>query len=60
MTGPILSFIQALIGAVPRIIDLVKSGRDAKDIKLGEVISTDALSTLEGARDEAADFISNG
>jgi len=56
----ILPFIQALISAVPRIIDLIKQGRDASSIKLGEVISTDAIEALTAARDEADDFITNG
>ena len=55
-----LSFVQTLIGAIPAIVKLVRAGRNPADIKLGEVISTDALKTLESARDDAQSFIDNG
>lgn len=56
----VIAFIQQLIGAVPRIVELVKQGREPGGIKLGEVISTDALDTLRDAQDEAADYLKNG
>ncbi len=51
---------QGLLGAIPKIIELIKKGRDPGGITLAEVISRDALATLEGARDKGADFIENG
>lgn len=47
---------QSLLGAIPKIIELVKQGRDPKGISLGEVISTDALATLKESKAIASDF----
>lgn len=55
-----IAIIQALIAGVPKIVELVKQGRDPKGIKLGEVISTDALDKLSESKADAADFIANG
>lgn len=56
----VIAIAQALMGAIPKIVDLVKKGRDPSEIKLGEVISTDALAKLRSAKDRADDFIANG
>lgn len=52
--------IQALAAGIPRIVELIRQGREPGGIKLEEVISTDALSKLEQARDDAQNFIDNG
>jgi len=56
----IIAIIQALIAGVPRMIELIKAGRDPGSIRLAEVISTDALEQLRSARSTAQDFIDNG
>lgn len=56
----VLGFGQALLGAIPRIIQLIKQGRDVGSIKLEEVISQDALDKLTAAKKEAEDFIRDG
>lgn len=56
----VLAFANAVIAGIPKVIELIKSGRKLKDIKLGEFISTDAIEKLEGAKAEADDFIKNG
>ncbi len=47
---------QSLLGAIPKIIELVKQGRQAGSISLSEIISTDALETLEESKAIASDF----
>jgi hypothetical protein len=47
----------ALASAVPKIIALIQQGRDVKDIKLSEVISTDALEEIRSANSRAKNFI---
>ncbi len=47
---------QSLLGAIPKIIELVKQGREAGSISLSEIISTDALATLEESKAIASDF----
>ena len=56
MQTAIIAIIQALIAGVPKLIEVIK-GRDPKDIKLGEFISTDALQTIRDANKRADDFI---
>jgi hypothetical protein len=56
----IASFVAALVGAIPKIVSLVRSGKDIKEIKLGDVVSTDALESFRRAHDKAQDFINNG
>jgi hypothetical protein len=55
-----LAFAAAVIDGIPKVIDLIKSGRSLKEIKIGEFVSTDAIEKLEGAKADAADFIANG
>jgi hypothetical protein len=56
----VLAFATAVIDGIPKVIDLIKSGRSLKDIKIGEFVSTDAIEKLEGAKAKADDFIKNG
>lgn len=56
----ITALAQALIGAIPKIIELVRKGRSPGSIKLHEVISTDALDQLEQARAKAQDYVDGG
>ena len=56
----LITIINALVSSVPRIIELARQGRDISQIKLGEIISTDALEKLASARESAEDFIKNG
>lgn len=55
-----IAIAQALIGGIPKIIELIRKGRDPGSIKLSEVISTDALAVLKKAKQDATDFIENG
>jgi len=55
-----IAIAQALVAGVPRIIELVRAGRDPGGIKLDEVISTDALDKLRSAKTRADDFLANG
>jgi len=57
MQAAIIAIIQALIAGVPKLIEIIKSGKDPKDINLGEFISTDALQTIRAANKRADDFI---
>jgi hypothetical protein len=56
----IITIGQALIGAIPRIVDLVRAGRDPGSLKLDELISDDALAVLKRARDKAKAFVDTG
>ena len=56
----IAALAEALVGAIPQIVELVRKGRDPGSIKLDEVISTDALATLHRAQKKAQDFITEG
>ena len=49
-----------LIEAIPKIIKAIKSGKDPSEIKLGDVVSRDALAKLKSIKSDADDFISHG
>jgi hypothetical protein len=55
-----LAIISAVIGGIPKLVELLDQGLDPADIKLGDFISTDALKVLEAAKADAQDFITNG
>ena len=57
MQTAIIAIIQALIAGVPKLIELAKSGRDPKDVKLGEFISSDALETIRDTNKRVDDFV---
>lgn len=56
----IVAFGAALFNAIPKIISIIRSGKDIKEIRLGDVVSTDALSSFQRAHEKAQDFINNG
>ncbi len=56
----IASIGQALIAAIPKIIELVNQNRDPGSIRLEEIISTDAIDKLKATKDRQQDFIDNG
>jgi hypothetical protein len=53
----IISIIQAIIAGVPKLIELIKQGRDPGGVKLDEFISTDALEKIRQANKKAQDYI---
>lgn len=55
-----IMIIQALVAAVPKIVELIKAGRDMKDITLGEVVASSALAKIRAANKAADDFIAKG
>ena len=55
-----IAIITAIANGIPKLVQLIKSGRNPADIKLGEFISTDALKVLEDAKADQQDFIDNG
>ena len=56
----VVKLVQGLLGAIPKIIKLVRAGRDPATINLDEVVSTDARAVLEGAKKAGQDFIDGG
>lgn len=52
----IKSITNALVSGVPKIVSAIKSGRKVEDIKLGEVISADALEQIDRAISKSSDF----
>lgn len=56
-TSAIIAIIQAIVAGVPKLIELIKQGRDPGDVKLDEFISTDALSKIRAANKKADDYI---
>lgn len=56
-TTAIVALIQAIVSGVPRLIELIKQGKDPGNIRLGEFVSTDALSKIQAANKKADDFI---
>jgi len=55
-----IAIATALVSGIPKLVEAIKAGRDPKDIKLGEFISTDALAKIKAANQRADDFINNG
>lgn len=57
MTTTIVAIATALVQGIPKLIEAIKAGRNAAEIKLGDFISTDALDTMDRAiaRSEAAE-----
>ena len=57
-----ITIAKALIEGIPKIIEAVKKGRNLKDMKLEEFISTDALEKIQKANNDpyVDDFIKNG
>lgn len=55
-----IAIITAIANGIPKLVQLIKSGKNPADIKLGEFISTDALKVLEDAKADQQDFIDNG
>lgn len=49
MTETIVTIATALVQGIPRLIEAIKAGRKASDIKLSDFISTDALNTVDNA-----------
>lgn len=59
-TGAIVAIIQAIVSGVPRLVEIINQGRDPKDVKLDEFVSTDALDKIRAANKRADDYINNG
>jgi len=55
-----IAIAQALISGIPKLVDAIKAGKDPKDIKLGDFMSSDALEKIRGANKKADDFIQHG
>ena len=55
-----IAIITALLNGVPKLVELIKQGRNPADIKLSDFISTDALTVLEKARQDAQSYVDNG
>ncbi len=55
-----ITIAQALISGVPKIIEAIKAGRDPKDLKLEDFISTDALESIRATNKKVDDYIKNG
>lgn len=51
---------KALIGAIPIILDLIRRGRDPESIRIGELVSDDALAVLRRAASKARAFVEDG
>ena len=45
----IANVAKEIIGGIPEFIEMVRSGRNAGDIKLSEFISTDAVQRIDGS-----------
>lgn len=56
-TAAIVAIIQAIVSGVPKLIELIKQGRNPGDVKLDEFVSTDALDKIRAANKKADDFI---
>ena len=56
----VINIAKFLLDAIPRIVDLVRQGRDPRTINLGEVISHDALRLLDAAKTRSEDYIREG
>lgn len=59
-TAAIVAIIQAIVSGVPRLIEIIKQGRDPGDVKLDEFVSTDSLAKIRAANKKADDYITNG
>ncbi len=55
-----VTIAEALVGSIPRIIELVQSGRNPADISLTDLLSSDALAKLEEARSQAEEYVRTG
>lgn len=53
----IVAIIQAIVAGVPKLIELIKQGRDPANVKLDEFVSTDALNKIRAANKKADDYI---
>ena len=53
----IVNLIAAMVAGVPKVIQAIKDGKDPKDIKLGDFVSTDALATVREANARAQSYI---
>lgn len=56
MTTALITLGQALLGGIPKIIDAIKAGKNADDIKLSDFISNDAVDTVKRAIGKAESF----
>jgi len=56
----IIAMSKSLIDAIPKIVELVRSGRSAGSIRLSDILSTDALRVLEAARLDGQRYIDGG
>jgi hypothetical protein len=59
-TAAIVAIIQALVSGVPKLIEMIKAGKDPKNVNLGDFVSTDALDKIRAANKKADDYIENG
>ena len=59
-TTAIVAIINAIISGVPKLIEVIKAGRDPKDVNLGDFVSSDALDKIRAANKKADDYITNG
>ena len=53
----IVNLIAAMVAGVPKVIQAVKDGKDPKDVKLGDFVSTDALNTVREANVKVQAYI---
>lgn len=55
-----IAIITAIANGIPKLVELLKDGKDPAEIKLGDFISTDALKVLEDAKADQQNFVDNG
>lgn len=55
-----IKIVQSVLSGIPRLIELIRSGRKPANIKLSEFISTDAIKVLEDSKKDAENYIKKG
>ena len=55
-----IAIVTAIVGGIPKLIEMIRAGANPAQIRLGDFISTDALEKLEEAKQAAENFIQNG
>lgn len=56
----VLALVQGLVGGLPALVALVRSGKPLSEIRVGDFISADALEKIRAANERAAQFVADG
>lgn len=48
------------VEALPKLVELVRQGRDPASIRLDEILSKDALAALRSSRKKAQEYVDDG